>query len=165
MGLGTYTTITFYGDEAVLDKIYALGNNADDGEFYLRVFGLNDETVASFTNEELWKFLDEVGVNSLTQAKCSAEYETTEKGKKAVTLNVYSTYDTPMGCWKKIVKDFPCVTAYGEVEREEDGSSGDISIDDYYEYEEEELHPLGERYIISYTTPEQEELEFDFYVK
>lgn len=129
MGIGSYTHIKFFGKKSDLEKIYAYGNDADDGELYLRVFGVDDYTCDNFTDEECYNFLEKVGVNSLTQAYCSAIFE--KKGRRPyVEFDVYSTYETPIGCWEKIAEEFPEIEGVGSVIREDDYDevAGEITI-------------------------------------
>ena len=129
MGIGSYTDIKLYGNKKDLDKIFNYGNNANEGDFYLRVFDINDEAYNNFTDKEYHDFLEKVGVNSLVQATCSARYER-RKNNPYVSLDIYSVYETPIGCWKKIAEEFPEIEGFGHVVREDDyeGTAGEITI-------------------------------------
>jgi len=148
MGVGSYTSVKFYGKKEDLEKIFTYGNDADEGDFYLRVFGIDDDTFNNFTNEERRNFFEKVGINSLVQATCSAHFER-RKNNPYVDINVYSVYETPIGCWEKIAEEFPEVEGFGIVIRE----------DDYTETEGEITIKNGE---FDYVTPEDmEELDYE----
>lgn len=115
MAIGSNTEISFSGNEKDLDEIYNIANDGDEGDFYLRVFGISMEEYNSWNNEQEHAFLEKVGVNSMCQSYCSAR-----RSKDNVEISVYSTYDTPVGIWKHIAEKFPKAEAFGTVIREDD---------------------------------------------
>lgn len=117
MGLGSYTDVYFIGKgknkAKIMQQIFDYGNEADEGELYARVFGYGDKEL---TENEEYELMDKAGVTSLCQANCSAEYNDYNN----VIFHVYSVFETPVGIWKEISRQFPTVEVLGTVVREDD---------------------------------------------
>lgn len=109
MSVGSDTFIRFNGSKEDLEKIYKLAENGDEGEFYSKVFEIG------LLDEDSSKLKKLVGVNSLCDLSCTPNWD-----KDELIIRIWSDYETPIGCWRKIAKDFPNVKASGTVVRGDD---------------------------------------------
>ena len=124
MSVGSDTFIKFSGNKEDLEKIYKLAEDGDEGGFYYNVFetGIPDN---NWKDEDYSKLKKLVGVNSLCDLSCSPSWD-----KDELVIRIWSDYETPIGCWRKIAKDFPNIKASGTVIRGDDmyQRQGRISI-------------------------------------